>query len=572
MTARQRIEAGNRPVGRSPGAQVEQAPPTGRTTTAHSASPLDIDTLRQRLQEAEETLHAIRVGEVDALVVHGPDGPRTYTLVTADQTYRFLVEQMREGALTLASDGLVVYSNARFAVMVGLDRGRVPGQHLEAFVSPGQCESLRSLLREASEGNVSRVVELERDDGSVITALLSLSVLRTDAFDGFCAIVTDLTEQTRRDREAADERLTRAILEYAGQAILVCDDGGRVLRFNRMGGSLCGYDCIGRTLDSILSLDGLFARVTGSPTQSASQEVELRPAPEEPAVVVLVDARPLGDGGIGPDGLLAWVVTLTDITDRKRAEAERACLLETERELRAAAEHANRTKSDFLAMMSHELRTPLNAIAGHVQLIELGLHGAVTDAQRDALGRVQHSQQQLMRLITDVLNFARLEAGHLDYVVGDVNLAETLGDLPPLFAPQLDAHGVVVATPVTAATRVIVRGDSDKVTQIARNLMSNAIKFTAPNGRITLSTGIDQSRGMGYLEVSDTGRGIPADKVDTIFEPFVQIERSISHAQEGVGLGLAISRTLARAMGGDLVVQSVVGAGSTFTLRLPLAA
>jgi signal transduction histidine kinase len=265
------------------------------------------------------------------------------------------------------------------------------------------------------------------------------------------------------------------------------------------------------------------------------------------------------------------VVTLVDITDRKMAESRRAALLEAERTLRTAAEQANQAKSEFLATMSHELRTPLNAIAGHVELIEMGIHGPVTRGQAEALTRVRQSQRQLLSLINNVLNFARLEAGRLEYTSQDFDLREVLDETEPLFAPQLAAAGLV-STLADSRDPIPVRGDRDKIAQIVRNLMSNAIKFTPRGGRVTLRASADRERGVGTLQVEDSGRGIPANKLETIFEPFVQISRSVSTPQDGVGLGLAISRTLARAMKGDLTVQSTVGTGSIFTLTIPLAA
>jgi PAS domain S-box-containing protein len=233
---------------------------------------------------------------------------------------------------------------------------------------------------------------------------------------------------------------------------------------------------------------------------------------------------------------------------------------------RIEAERANRAKSDFLAVMSHELRTPLNAIGGYAQLIEMGVHGPVTDAQREALARIARSQHHLLALINDVLNFAKLEAGRVQYRVERIPVDDALVELEALVAPQLAAKAIRFEHRAADAS-LAVDADADKLQQILLNLLSNAIKFTPAGGRIAVGARADGA--MVCIDVEDSGEGIPHDKHETVFEPFVQLARDGRTAQEGTGLGLSISRDLARAMGGELVVESDPGAGSRFTLALP---
>ena len=234
-----------------------------------------------------------------------------------------------------------------------------------------------------------------------------------------------------------------------------------------------------------------------------------------------------------------------------------------------AADEANRAKSSFLAMMSHELRTPLNAISGYLQILDLGIAGPITDAQRDILHRLDQSGRHLLSLINDVLDLSRIEAGRIDYVIRDVVLAEAVAGVTPLVEPQLAAKNIRFHAKVN--TELKVRADVEKLRQIIVNLLGNAVKFTPDNGAIELGAGASPDNAFVNLYVRDSGIGIPRDQHEAIFQPFVQVDSARTRTAQGSGLGLAISRDLARGMGGDLVVESDLGKGSTFTLSLPAA-
>jgi signal transduction histidine kinase len=262
-----------------------------------------------------------------------------------------------------------------------------------------------------------------------------------------------------------------------------------------------------------------------------------------------------------PDGRRLWLTAGIDVTEYKQ-------LVASERAAREEAEEANAAKSQFLATMSHELRTPLNAIAGYVELLKLELRGPITREQREDLDRIDRSQRHLLSLINDVLNFAKIEAGHVAVESAPIELDGVIRSLNEFVEPQLrekDLHFTMAHDiPESKAC-----GDADKVRQILINLLSNAIKFTPTGGSIELQCHEDEK--MLYICVVDTGSGIPADKLVAIFEPFVQVNRDYASKHEGTGLGLSISRDLARRMGGDLTVKSELDKGSTFVLSLPRA-
>jgi signal transduction histidine kinase len=215
--------------------------------------------------------------------------------------------------------------------------------------------------------------------------------------------------------------------------------------------------------------------------------------------------------------------------------------------------------------MSHELRTPLNAIGGYVDLLQLGIRGPITDTQREDLERIRRNQRHLLGLINNVLNFAKIEAGHVEYHIVEAKLHGILDGMFSLVAPQVRSRGLTYEY-VPCDPTIVVRTDPEKVQQILLNLLSNAVKFT-DSGHVRLEC--IPSESAVSIRVVDTGLGIPTEKLEAIFEPFVQVDQNFTREGQGTGLGLSISRDLARAMGGDITVESVLGEGAVFTLTLP---
>jgi signal transduction histidine kinase len=236
--------------------------------------------------------------------------------------------------------------------------------------------------------------------------------------------------------------------------------------------------------------------------------------------------------------------------------------------LKSLAESASRAKTTFLGTMSHELRTPLNAIGGYVDILLLGLRGPVSPAQEVDLNRIKSNQRHLVGLITDLLNFVRVGSGRLSYNIVDVPVDDAVASAVALVDTLIIQKGLVCEL-VESDASVAARADSEKLQQILINLLSNAIKFTPAGGQIAIDCMATETT--VHIRIADTGVGIPADKLEAIFDPFVQVKEGFVGRDSGIGLGLAISRDLAHAMHGDLGVESELGRGSRFTLVLPRA-
>ncbi|HET9983198.1 MAG TPA: hybrid sensor histidine kinase/response regulator [Longimicrobiales bacterium] len=288
---------------------------------------------------------------------------------------------------------------------------------------------------------------------------------------------------------------------------------------------------------------------------------------------MLVDGEPVGVLLMGSRTLREFdeadLRMLGLVADRVAVAVDRARLREGERAARLEAEAANRAKSDFLAAMSHDLRTPLTAISGYADLLLIGARGPLSETQLEFVRRIQRSQRHLLSLVNDLLSFSRAEAGQVPLTLVELPVRDITGGLGELIEPQLAERGLRFEyRPCPGG--VSVRADIEKAQQVLLNLLSNAVKFTEPGGAITLRC---EARGEATvaIHVDDTGPGIPAERLESIFDPFVQVSSEEPAARHGVGLGLAISRNLAHAMDGDLTAASALGAGSTFTLTLPRA-
>jgi signal transduction histidine kinase len=241
--------------------------------------------------------------------------------------------------------------------------------------------------------------------------------------------------------------------------------------------------------------------------------------------------------------------------------------LSGEQAARREAEAANRIKTELFARLSHEFRTPLHAVSGYLEILQQNIHGRLTSDQRRDVERIHQAQEHLMALVNMILDFAKLEGGPIELSMAEIPIEETLRATAGLVEPQFAKKSITYSHHSGDPT-LTVFADREKVQQVILNLLANAMRFTPEGGAVDLDWRVEDEKLL--VRVRDTGTGIPPEKTEQIFEPFVQLRAPGSVPSGGTGLGLAISRDLARAMGGDVSVRSTLGQGSTFTLVLPL--
>jgi PAS domain S-box-containing protein len=455
-----RVKAGRRPLGR------------------------ESERLRARLEELEETLRAIRSGEVDALVVETAGADQVFTLKSADQTYRLMVEEMQKGAATLSDDGTVLYCNPFLAALLDVPVEAVLGATLSSFLDAQTAVSLSGLLRAAGSG-VSRGEVSFRTGGGSVPTHVSLTLLPLEGAPVYCMIVTDLTERKRQEEERAQlerERVARAVAEEA----------------NRI----------------------------------AQEEIERRKRVEE---------------------------------SLRQAEKQRSELLEREQVARTEAEQANRLKDEFLATLSHELRSPLNAIVSWAHILcEPGLDPATASRAVQAIDRNARAQAQL---VADLLDVSRIITGKFHMSLGPVRLSDLIESAADTVGPAARARDIVLELAIDPAIGPVL-GDASRLQQVIWNLLSNAIKFAPPAGRVQVR--LEDAGSCIKLSVTDDGPGIDPAFLPYVFDRFRQADSSSTRRHGGLGLGLAIVRHLVELHGGTVEARNREDRpGAMLIVRLP---
>ncbi|HEX7978356.1 MAG TPA: PAS domain-containing sensor histidine kinase [Gemmatimonadaceae bacterium] len=489
--------------------------------------------------------------------------------------YQLLVESVRDYAIfALDPAGVILTWNAGAERIKGYSADEIIGRHFSTFytaedLAAGKPE--KELVVAAREGRVDDEGWRVRKDGTRFWASVVITALRDPdgKLVGFAKVTRDLTARRRAEDElrASEERfrvLVRSVKDYG---IFMLDPEGRVASWNEGARRIKGYEAeeiLGRHFSTFyppeVAASGHPAHELEIARRDGSYEEEgWRIRKDGTRFWASVVITPLfGEHG----DLIGYAKVTRDLTERRLAQQRE---VDDARRL-AEVEASNRAKTGFLAAMSHELRTPLNAIAGYAQLMQEGVGGDVSDQHRDYLTRIRNSQQHLLGIVNDLLNYSRMEAGGVVYERELVFAHEVVEGVLAMVTPQIERKQLRLRRG-SCPPQIAAIADRLKVEQVVLNLLSNAVKFTPEGGTITVLCSHDEHS--ATIAVRDTGPGIPADKLEVIFDPFVQLGRTLTSKHEGAGLGLAISRDLARAMDGDVRVESIEGEGATFTLSLP---
>jgi PAS domain S-box-containing protein len=462
-----------------------------------------IEALRTRLAEAEATLHAIRSGAVDAVVIDGADGPRVYTLKGADEPYRILVERMQEGALTLSADGVVLFANGSFADMVGAPLQQVIGRPLDRFLPERKRARFAALLQKARSASLRQEFVLQRVDGAALAGLLSLGPLQVDEdVLVISMIVSDLTEQKRTGQAVAAERFLRSILEQATEPIIICDAAGTVTHASQAALALSGGEVVGRPLAQALAL--LSVNGQGSKRGLADQlrqvrqgqilsGVEVRLADEDRGRHYLLSAGPLHDAG---EQVVGCMVMLTDITARKRAEEHQQVLL---------AELSHRVKNTLASVRSIARQT-----LQHAPSFE-AFQGAF-EGRLKALARAHG-------LLTQS-GWSEAELGNL--------IRQTVLPYLSARAESVSLSGPAAYLPPRQVVTMML---------VMHELAVNAAKYGAlsqENGRVAIEWTIDREGSERLLHLRWTERGGPPVRApERMGFGIALIERSIAHELDG---------------------------------------
>ncbi|SNB46114.1 ATP-binding protein [Geobacter sp. DSM 9736] len=491
------------------------------------------------------------------------------------ERFRALLDQTRDCIFLFQASSLrIVDVNSSACREMGCLRETLLSAHMEDFFPDDAVVALRGAVSSGEAGSGEKVIEssLTRCSGNGFPVEITFRLVSFNNVLYGVAVARDIRERRQAEEELkqSEERL-RFAFSAAGIGTWNWDLKSDQLIWSTRCKELFGFPPdFTVTYDSFLNAiaeeerEAVDAAVSNALRDHADYHMEMRVSlPDGSFRWVLSKGRGFYDQGGLPLGMHGIAL---DITPRKKYEEEL-------QEARVSAEAANRAKSQFLANMSHELRTPINGILGILQLMMAGYAGEVPTEQKEMLAKADRSARSLLRIIEDVLDLSRVEAGKLLLKEESFSIREAVSDVVELFVVEARSKGVSLLLSVADDVPERLAGDAVRLRQVLVNLLGNAVKFT-PQGKVALSVAVGSRAAGGTVDmkftVTDTGIGIPHDRVGHLFRPFTQLDPSDTRRFGGSGLGLAISRRLVEVMGGAITLQSEEGVGSTFSFTVPL--
>jgi len=533
----------------------------------------EIEQLKEQLREAQETLEAIRRGEVDALVVNGTQGDQVYTLRGADYSARMLLQEMSEGAATLIPDGSILYCNKRFADMIGLPHEKVIGVLAREFVAPADREVYDSLIRRGRNQLAKAELLFCASDGAAVPTYCSVNAVSIGDEACLCMVVTDLTEQKRNEEVLAAARLANSILEQAAEIIVVCDPSGAIIQASRKADEFWGKSVLGQSFGEVFP----FAGITQSEVKDSADLLKGCLA-GKPIRAVEVNLRRSGGGNVhmlmsaGPvydrsGSSIGCVVTLSDISELKEAEE---ALRDSERKFREQAQLLEQqliasgrlvSLGEITASMAHEFNNPLGIIMGFVEEM---LNTTPSDAaDYETLKIIDEEAKRCQKIIQGLMEFARPTPVTPQTTDVAALVAKTLKMIDARLYKQK-----VGLTEAVAPDLPPINADAQQLEQVLVNLYLNALDAMLAGGHLTVGAQLDGTGDLPntvVITVADTGHGISGDDMQKIFQPFFTARK-----KAGMGLGLSICERIIRNHGGKIEVETEQGQGTLFRIRLPV--
>ena len=540
----------------------------------------EIEGLRQQLEEANDTIEAIRTGQVDAFIVKDKNGHQLYTLKSADQTYRVFIEKMIEGAVTLNSKGIILYSNSRFASMMKLPLSKIIGSYFETFVPNEYRQTFDELITKGWQAESKGEIYLATNNDELIPFLISLTTLELDEGTALSLILTDLTIQKDIEKELKEkneqlqaaqiftsqlnnqldwkvkertkELLTsREHFKFLADTIPVivwtAQPNGDYDYFNKR-----WYEYTGKTFEestgngwlSVIHPDDLPATKiawdrsiqTGEPFKREDRKICEADGTYR---WHLAHALPFKDS----DGkIIAWFGVCTDIEEQKKAMEK---------------------KDEFISMASHELKTPVTSLKAFTQIMMMTFEGEGNSMAFSMLTKMDKQINKLTGLITDLLDASKANSGQLNFQKEDFDFNELVKEVVDEVQRTSTTHRIELALAKTK----IINGDRNRLGQVIMNLLSNAIKYSPQANKIIITSNAKEEM---KLCVQDFGIGIPLSQQPKLFTRFFRVTHEKTNTYPGLGLGLYISNEIIKRHSGTIDFKSEEGKGSTFCISLPL--